>query len=156
MAAWVDSQAASETTGDAAQVEPRPKPQRRIRASQDDWSDLHRLFHGQGCVACGITPTEIHHVVPRSQGGDDIEKNLVPLCHPHHQMLEDHASGWEQVAGHVRSYVWARSSRLHYVLEKIGLERFDKRYPLPPFLAIGDLDRMRTPDPWLRENGDEI
>lgn len=32
------------------------------------------------CINCGGSPCELHHVVPLSLGGNDIETNKVPLC----------------------------------------------------------------------------
>lgn len=32
------------------------------------------------CVVCGGIDISIHHVLPRSQGGDDVWENLVALC----------------------------------------------------------------------------
>lgn len=32
------------------------------------------------CVICGSINISIHHILPRSQGGDDVWENLVPLC----------------------------------------------------------------------------
>lgn len=135
-------------------VTPDPKLPRRHVASQRETEALRDQFRDARCVACGATHVELHHVVPRSQGGDDVAENIAPLCHPHHQAFEDHSPGWEKIAAYVRMYVWARASRLAYVDEKIGRERFDNRYPLPPFLAISDLDRYRTPDASLSEPED--
>jgi 5-methylcytosine-specific restriction endonuclease McrA len=137
-------------------VRPDPRPRKREKASPRDWAALHEHFAGQCCVTCGQPEIELHHAVPRSQGGDDVKENLVPLCHTHHQILENHSPGWERVAAHVRAFILARESRTRYVLDHIGQARFDARYPCPPFLAIGDLDRYRSPDVRLRENEDEI
>lgn len=38
------------------------------------------------CVICGMEGTDIHHIVFRSQGGEDTEDNLVVLCRRHHTM----------------------------------------------------------------------
>lgn len=32
------------------------------------------------CAACGGDPGSVHHVLPRSEGGDDVEGNLMLLC----------------------------------------------------------------------------
>lgn len=32
------------------------------------------------CVVCGRIDISIHHILPRSLGGDDVWENLVPLC----------------------------------------------------------------------------
>lgn len=140
------------------QGSPAPKPQGRIVASPAEWDRLRGLFTHACCVSCGLPCESLHHVVPRSQGGDDIEMNLAPMCGDGtrgcHGRLESHAPGWERIAGHVRAYVMARASRHVYVLDKIGQDRFDRRYPQPPLLAIGDLARYDRPDPFLRETSE--
>lgn len=45
--------------------------------------NLLRLLHFEWdeCVICGVTqPLHLHHVLFRSQGGDDIRANLLMLC----------------------------------------------------------------------------
>jgi hypothetical protein len=163
MASWAKT-ASSATYKAHGEVTPTlgdPKPRQRLRANQREWELLREFFENECCCACGLRePLSLHHVVPKSQGGDDVRENLVVLCGDGtrgcHGKLENHEPGWERVAGHVRAYVQARESRLRYVLDRIGQARFDSRYPCPPFLAIGDLDRYGSPDPWLRENRDEI
>ena len=40
---------------------------------------------GRRCTLCGSTDRlEVHHLVPRSLGGQDAAYNLVTLCHRHH------------------------------------------------------------------------
>lgn len=45
----------------------------------------YRELYAQGCIACGTRrQIEVHHIVKRSNGGDDAPWNLLPLCHLHH------------------------------------------------------------------------
>lgn len=45
---------------------------------------------------------DIHHILPRDDGGTDEESNLMVLCHSHHPMLEAmrkvilHRRGWRE------------------------------------------------------------
>ena len=39
------------------------------------------------CINCGGSPCELHHVVPLSLGGNDIETNKVPLCSKCHTLI---------------------------------------------------------------------
>lgn len=127
MASW--SLQSDENT--RSHAHPDPKPQRRLRASQDAWRGIREEFHGQVCVACGLGDLlELHHVVPRSQSGDDTAANLVPLCRSCHTRFEAHSSGWERVAAAVRVYVLTNRPRCVYVVGKIGWDRFNARYPL--------------------------
>lgn len=58
-----------------------PKPDARVVATRSEWEALrqHKL-HGQSCRVCGGLAATLHHLVPRSLGGDDLGPNLVPLC----------------------------------------------------------------------------
>lgn len=39
------------------------------------------------CAACGRDGvSEVHHIKSRGAGGPDLEENLLPLCHPCHEM----------------------------------------------------------------------
>ena len=39
------------------------------------------------CINCGKSPCELHHVVPLSLGGNDIDTNKVPLCSKCHTII---------------------------------------------------------------------
>lgn len=39
---------------------------------------------------CGCTQDlEVHHIIPRSQGGLDVAWNLITLCSKHHRMITE-------------------------------------------------------------------
>jgi 5-methylcytosine-specific restriction endonuclease McrA len=65
----------------------RKKPPRgwrtrgRKMATREEWTTLRAAKLGP-CRICEtlVGPMEFHHLVPRSQGGDDVADNLVPLC----------------------------------------------------------------------------
>jgi len=147
--------------------QPDPKPVKPYRASADEWKTLRHdcmVNCGWRCVACGedyAPALSVHHIVGRDQGGADVLENLVVLCgytevRPNgcHVVLQEHRNGWERVAAHVRMFVMGRASRTFYVIDNLGVEGFDRMYPVPPFLAIGDLTRYSYPDPMLREGYD--
>ncbi len=122
---------------------PDPKPEPRVRASQGEWSGIHEFFAHAPCVHCGMAHQSLHHILPRSQGGDDLPVNLAPLCGDGtrgcHGLLETHAPGWERVAASVRQYVMVDNDRRGYQEDKAG-ESFNRRYPPlpstdPQFLA---------------------
>jgi hypothetical protein len=54
-----------------------PKPAKRIR-DRTAFQDFYAKDHA--CLVCGWHFCEAHHVLHRSQGGDDVLANLVPLC----------------------------------------------------------------------------
>ncbi len=122
---------------------PDPKPEPRVRASQGEWSGIHEFFAHAPCVHCGMAHRSLHHILPRSQGGDDVIVNLAPLCGSGttgcHGLLEGHGAGWERVAASVRQYVMVDNDRRGYQEDKAG-ESFNRRYPPlpntdPQFLA---------------------
>lgn len=68
---------------------PDPKPVKRQKNPK-----VMKGLHAKGvvCVLCG-NPGSLHHIYPRSQGGDDVESNLCGLCGTgctgHHGMIEN-------------------------------------------------------------------
>ena len=58
---------------------PDPRPPRRTRATAAEWKRIRAAKLGP-CLVCGDADTTLHHLVPKSLGGGDVEDNLVPLC----------------------------------------------------------------------------
>lgn len=54
-----------------------PKEPKRIK-DPELLRQAHYAF--DECVICGHIDISVHHILPRSQGGDDVWENLVPLC----------------------------------------------------------------------------
>lgn len=104
-------------------AKPDPKPGKRLVADQLGWAELRAAKLGW-CRVCGDNGTELHHLVSRAQGGDDVEANLVSLCTPHHTKLE---AGDMHVAMRLRLHL----SELEraYVAGKKSQEWLDKHYP---------------------------
>jgi hypothetical protein len=114
------------------QVQPDEKPARRIRATGSEWGALRASFSGQVCVSCTSGgQLELHHILPRSQSGDDLAINLVVICRSCHTKLEGHESGWERVAAAVRQYVITDNRRRYYQEDHAG-DFFNRRYPRLP------------------------
>ena len=84
---------------------------------------LLRLLHFEydECVLCGITKSlHLHHVLLRSQGGDDVRANILPLC------LDDH-EGYHLRRADLRKRLAAyilehRPDTREYLAEKLGGE----------------------------------
>ena len=48
------------------------------------------------CQLCGSTNwLEIHHIVYRSQGGTNDERNLIRLCKYHHEQVHKNKKKWQ-------------------------------------------------------------
>jgi hypothetical protein len=60
----------------------------------DDWSDMRQAVlqrDGYRCGNCGSTINlQIHHIVPLSRGGTNLESNLRTLCESCHQKIHPH------------------------------------------------------------------
>lgn len=65
---------------------PDPRPARRLRDPE-----IMRILHSDRTKECAITGNtfdlELHHVLPRSQGGDDVRANLVFLQRRQHRRV---------------------------------------------------------------------
>lgn len=62
----------------------------RVVADRKGWEAL-REEKLAPCRVCGTALLiELHHLVARSLGGDDVAANLVPLCGPCHRDVEEH------------------------------------------------------------------
>jgi hypothetical protein len=123
---------------------PDPRPRARHRARQQEWAELHRAKHGR-CRICGRLPAQLHHLVARSQSGDDVADNLVPLCSDHHSAV--HAG--DLLA---RTLLGGRltDAEVGYVVDRRGAAWLEDRYPLPfrcvdPEGAWIDMVREETP-----------
>ena len=59
-----------------------PKPPKRVKADQNEWQRIRaRKLTGWPCRICDAEKADsLHHIVPKSLGGDDVSDNLVPLC----------------------------------------------------------------------------
>lgn len=60
--------------------------------------DVVRKRDGARCRFCGTSENiQIHHILYRSQGGGDVEWNLISLCHDHHQLMHSSKRKWQPV-----------------------------------------------------------
>lgn len=60
-------------------MKPDPKPPARIIDRKAGARKLHK-FPQCRVIGCEERATQAHHIILRSQGGDDVEDNLLPLC----------------------------------------------------------------------------
>ena len=102
----------------SAQLERGPKRPARIKANGLEWARIRAEKMGP-CRAYGIEcagRVELHHVVPRSWGGDDLEDNIAPLCSHHHADVTEyrHARTLERLAESLTDAEYA------YVIGKLG------------------------------------
>lgn len=96
--------------------DPKREPRRRDPA-------LLKLLHFEfdSCVLCGTThQLHLHHVVFRSQGGDDIRSNLVMFCLECHQGY--HTSRSDGYGARLATYIQGyRPDTYAYLVEKLGV-----------------------------------
>lgn len=106
---------------------PDPKPRRRFVAR--DPRDRYEAFghvrkRGAQCIICGAQgDLTAHHIVPRSQGGDDWRINIVPIHHSGHMAAH---------AGHedVLAAIWQglEEEQREYARERFGHGRAETYY----------------------------
>lgn len=100
----------------------------RIIEDKEGWEQLRRIKLAP-CRVCGETwlPT-LHHLVPRSLGGDDVPDNLVPVCghgtRGCHGLIEAHDP---ETLARLRAAL--TTAEAAYVLRKKGLPFLDRYYP---------------------------
>lgn len=82
------------------------------------------------CRVCGARTLAVdaHHVVPRSQGGDDVAENLVPLCAPwepscHRLVTENDPDALRALRAALEA------DEIAYVISRKGEAWLDARYP---------------------------
>lgn len=64
------------------------KPLKRYRASKEEWAGIHKAFTHERCWICSGRWSDLHHILSRGQGGDDVVANLAPLCRECHTRVE--------------------------------------------------------------------
>jgi hypothetical protein len=64
------------------------KPQKRHRASKQEWQEIRDAFSEDRCWVCNERWAELHHILNRSHSGDDVVANLVPVCRNCHGLIE--------------------------------------------------------------------
>ena len=94
-----------------------PKPAARVRDSQ-----IMRLLHSERTKECALTghtqSLELHHVLPRSQGGDDVRANLVFLHRDiHWRITLNDPDTRRQLGEHIRDH---RPDTIEYLNWKLG------------------------------------
>jgi len=62
------------------------------------------------CALCTCRASELHHIVPRSQGGHDTPHNLVSLCRIHHLVIHG-----ERIAGERMTRLEAQQAVVEYI-----------------------------------------
>jgi 5-methylcytosine-specific restriction endonuclease McrA len=113
-------------------VAPDPKPRRRIRASTPRSRTVaYERAHRSACALCGAQRgVQAAHVVPRSQGGDDVAENVAPLCLDCHWWIDQGAGpDARDLRVRLRAWIAGEPTVLAYVLDRKGAAWLDRRYP---------------------------
>lgn len=102
--------------------QPDPRPEKRVRNAK-----TMKDAHARGCFCvlnCGA-PGEAHHVLPRSQRGDDLDANLVCLCAPHHHSI--HAEDLPTKVALGEYLLLERADTVAYLRQKTGSDEWLRR-----------------------------
>src|SRR6476660_6104163 len=105
------------------------KPRKRHVADTSEWEELRKAkLHRYRCRICGGRAGTLHHLVPRSLGGDDCVDNLVALCGSGttgcHGLIEHRDP---LALGRLRRAL--RPDELRYMSERKGDYFVDRYYP---------------------------
>lgn len=105
---------------------PNPRPARRII---DQAAGRVKCGEGAECRLCGVRRLlERHHLVPRSQRGDDVDENIVPLCGGFtdgcHRLITENDPA---ALALLRGRLWPEEEA--YVARKRGWGWLEQRYP---------------------------
>lgn len=110
---------------------PDPKPDKPYRASANQWARLRENELGAWCdVCCRARADSLHHIVRKSQSGDDYAVNLLSVCGDGvrgcHGLIEARDPFTLSI---VRTLIEARIPTLSYVLNKKGYGWLERSYP---------------------------
>jgi 5-methylcytosine-specific restriction endonuclease McrA len=64
-----------------------PRPRKRYKATREEWAALHKAFTAERCWVCGGPWDDLHHILSRAHGGDDVVANLASLCRQCHYLV---------------------------------------------------------------------
>lgn len=101
----------------------------RFRGNPREWERLREAkLYGRSCRVCRATLAEtLHHLIPRSNGGSDVEDNLIPVCGSGstgcHGLLEE----WDETASLKLGLSLTVEERRH-VVEFKGAYYLSRRY----------------------------
>lgn len=90
---------------------------KRIR---DDKAIRRKLLRDRTCRGCGKDAGEGHHIVFRSQGGDDVEDNIAPLCSFCHTVMHDSTKPGERDIIRETIGKHLQPEEVDYVLDRLG------------------------------------
>lgn len=109
---------------------PDPKPRKRYKATEKEIAEIRMHIldnHGVWCPVCGWRMWhDLHHAVPRAQGGDDYAVNYIEVCRLCHEAL--HNRSFEHRAK-VREILYRRPASHGYVVQRKSQEWLDRNYP---------------------------
>jgi 5-methylcytosine-specific restriction endonuclease McrA len=88
-----------------------------------------KCYRERACRVCSKPGPARHHLVPRSQGGLDVEANIIPLCTACHLAFHQ-GTNWAYYASTIRARL--RLDEELYVVRQKGKAWLDRRYPSDP------------------------
>jgi hypothetical protein len=99
----------------------------RYDATSEEWDDLRAAKAAPSRISGEQHFIELHHLVPRSQGGDDVADNLIPLTRDEHRVITDYNPGFRALRAAIRHSL--TKAEIAYVVGKKGKEWLDLNYP---------------------------
>ena len=69
------------------------------------------------CASCGVAEgVDVHHMIPRSEGGGNDQNNLIPLCRAHHARAHRMYRQWQKVNAEVWPAVYALTAAMSKIM----------------------------------------
>jgi len=82
-------------------------PNYRHGRNQSSARYVARAHYAQACIVCGFdVVVQVHHIVPKAQGGQNDPANLAVLCPNHHAMVE------QSLLSQGELFAYARAARI--------------------------------------------
>lgn len=113
---------------------PDPRPRKRYKATPKEWEQIRSKLLLRACQVCLLRKADsLHHVVRKSQGGDDWPDNMLAVCGTGttgcHGLLEarDRAA-----LAKARLAILSSPAIRAYILNRKGEAWLDRAYP--PYL----------------------
>lgn len=94
----------STSSNSSTEIDQQNTPEKTPPTPEKLKNDLYFDRAGQKCEWCGeqIDHPEVHHIVPRSEGGPNERTNLIGLCPNHHRMADSGGISQSKLKAKVR------------------------------------------------------
>lgn len=134
----------------------------KIRQEFNNKVRLYFLEKHPFCQYCGNKTTQIHHLIPVADGGDNRESNLIPLCDKCHSLAHGRIYNKSFTEGMKKAKEEGRIGRTSLTLNQKQQTQFKELYNLyinkkipririATELGVGKTSLYKYWDSWVKE-----